>query len=201
MHDIKMAKWDNGGGITLTLTHPYSPDQLKIISLDFADVERLHSLLEDYRNAPNPFKIIEGPEPETCRHDCAFRDRNQFGQWECNNCPRIWSAPDGGRVMQPSEITRLILEKKTTQDCSNATSHHTGNVCNARAILILATGDRLYDQCKGCGAVRRSRCAFCPESADTMINGVTACIPCCAEEERKETAQYEAQKLQPEEAG
>ena len=188
MNQINMDKWQNGNGVTLTFAHKYSPPQVRVVSLDFTDVERLYSLLEDYRNAPNPFKMVEGPAPAPCRVECAFRVRTQFGQWQCNNCPRIWSAPDGGRTMQPSEITTLALEKHAEQECTTKLPGTTGGTCNARAVRIIATGTRLYAQCKGCGAITRAKCAPCSEPATTTFNGETVCTKCCSEQEAAEAA-------------
>ena len=53
IHRIEMDKWQNGGGVSLRITHPHSLGRANVVSLDFRDVERLHALLEDYRNAPN----------------------------------------------------------------------------------------------------------------------------------------------------
>ena len=187
MNQINMERWHNGNGITLTFTHPYSPPQVRVVSLDFTDVEKLYSLLEDYRNAPNPFKMVEvQAPPDPCPVRCAFRARTQFGQWQCNNCPRIWSAPDGGRTMQPSEITRFLADKQAEQECIVRIPRNTGYVCNARDVRVIMTGAKLYTQCKGCGDITRANCASCPETATTMFNGETVCATCCSEQEAAE---------------
>ena len=194
MQNIKMEKWENGGGVTLRVNHPHSPDRLSIISLDFVDVERLHSMLEDYRNAPSPYKLIETPEPEPCPTECTFRMRNEFGQWLCNNCTRTWTAPDGGRRMQPSEIIRPVLEKDSSVGCARTISPGSDVTCSARTLRVIAIGDRLFNQCRGCGTAHRTTCASCNAPATTTMDGETLCENCCAHQESLEEAQCAGQK-------
>ena len=188
MQNIKMEKWHNGTGITLRVNHPHSPSRLTVISLDSTDVEKLHSLLEDYRNAPSPYKLIETPEPEPCPTQCTFRIRNEFGQWTCSNCPRTWTAPDGGRRMQPSETIRLVLEKDAKEGCARRTSAGSQVTCNARAVRVITIGQRLFNQCRGCGTINLCPCASCDAPATTTMNQDTLCESCCARRESLEEA-------------
>ena len=180
MYNIKMEKWQNGSGVTLRFTHPNSPGRTNVISLDFVDVERLHSMLEDYKNAPSPFKMIEGPETEPCQAVCSFRLRTQFGQWACNNCPRVWSAPDRGRTLEPSEIARFLFEKKTERECPAPVSKITGNTCHARTIQVFAVGNWIHLKCRGCGHVEQATCASCDQPATTTHMEDTVCRRCQA---------------------
>ena len=194
MNQINMEKWSNGNGITLTFTHKYSPTRVSVVSLDPVDIEKLHSLLEDCRNAPNPFKMVEAQAPDSCPNNCAFRLRTEFGQWQCNNCSRTWSAPDGGRTMQPSEVTRFLADKQAEQECAVRITKNNDQACNARAVRVFMTGVKLYTQCNGCGNTIRANCASCPETATTMFNGETVCTRCCSEQEAAETAHRELQE-------
>ena len=53
---ITMEKWHNGGGVTLRVEHEYG-GALKVVSLDFADVANLKSLLDDYQKHPSPYLL------------------------------------------------------------------------------------------------------------------------------------------------
>ena len=194
MQTIKMEKWHNGAGITLRVNDPHSPDRLSVISLDFVDVEKLHSLLEDYRNTPSPYKLIETPEPEPCPTQCTFRIRNEFGQWICSNCPRTWTAPDGGRRMQPSEIIRLVLERDSNEGCARRISAESQATCNTRAVRVITIGRKLFNQCRACGTINQSPCASCDAPATTTMDGDTFCESCCARQESLEEAKCAGQQ-------
>ena len=186
MQNIEMEKWHNGAGITLRVNHPHSSGRLTVISLDSNDVEKLHSMLEDYRNAPSPYKLIETPEPEPCPAQCTFRLRNEFGQWRCSNCPRTWTAPDGGRRMQPSEIIRLVLEKDSSEGCARRGSAGSDATCNARTIRVITIGQRLFNQCRACGTINLCLCASCDAPATTTMDRETLCEACSARRQSPE---------------
>lgn len=61
---INMEKWHNGGGVTLRIKNKYDPaDKLpNVVSLDFADVDRLMALLQDYKAHPSPYCLTEACE-------------------------------------------------------------------------------------------------------------------------------------------
>ena len=61
MKDIQMEKWWDGGGATLRIRHKYDPADKPptIVSLDFADVDNLLGLLNEYKDHPSLFC---GPE-------------------------------------------------------------------------------------------------------------------------------------------
>lgn len=61
MQEIKMGRWQNGGGINLTFRHPYNPMTVvgQLVSLDFADVDKLHQLIHEYQDHPDAWCLTE----------------------------------------------------------------------------------------------------------------------------------------------
>ena len=58
---ISMKKWQNGGGIDLTI-EPQHGGTMNRIGLDFADVDVLLGLLQDYKAHPSPYgPLHSGP--------------------------------------------------------------------------------------------------------------------------------------------
>ena len=55
---ITMTRWQNGGGISLAFVPQYG-GHTDHASLDFADVDRFHELIHEYREHPSPYCLTE----------------------------------------------------------------------------------------------------------------------------------------------
>ena len=58
MKTITMEKWSNGGGVDLRFTPEHGTSK-QMVSLNFAEVDKVIALLQEYQEHPNPFRMIK----------------------------------------------------------------------------------------------------------------------------------------------
>ena len=59
MKTITMEKWNDGKGVDLRFQRPDHGTSKQMVSLNFAEVDKVIALLQEYQEHPNPFRMIK----------------------------------------------------------------------------------------------------------------------------------------------